>query len=332
VWREYAAEAAQGGVGPTLRQKLVQLRFPIRQGISREAGYRAATLRGIAPEPAPEAWTPVDSAGLQLFLQPTVVGAIPVLQVRQRPDFVALVRMLTRRNEPEAVPDSMGATMVAGLANWDRIDRYRRAWAEANPLAACTGGWAAEFARLIPNKESYQDRLIIISQGAYSHVSAAAVGLGEEEWQRLSVTIRLHHECTHYFTRRVFGSMQNALHDELLADYAGMVQAVGSFRPEWFLRFMGLEEFPRYRVGGRLENYLGSPPPRPALFTLLQRLVERAAVGLAGWDQRLRATAGKPPDETAMVAAVASLHLEELAADQAGGLLDRALTARGQLV
>lgn len=67
------------------------------------------------------------------------------------------------------------------------------------------------------------------------------MNLSQAEWRRLSITIRLEHECTHYFTYRVLGSMRNNLLDELIADYQGIVSAIGKYRADWFLRFMGLE-------------------------------------------------------------------------------------------
>src|SRR5262249_52597119 len=52
VWRGYAAVAAELGGGEVLRRRLVQLRFPIREGISADPAYRAATRRGELPETA----------------------------------------------------------------------------------------------------------------------------------------------------------------------------------------------------------------------------------------------------------------------------------------
>ena len=46
--------------------------------------------------------------------------------------------------------------------------------------------------------------------------------------------------------------MRNNLHDELIADYAGITAAIGHYRAAWFLRFLGLEDYPTYRPGGRL--------------------------------------------------------------------------------
>jgi len=74
------------------------------------------------------------------------------------------------------------------------------------------------------------------------------MGMDESTWHSLSLIIRLSHECTHYFTRRLFGSMRNNLLDELIADYQGIVAANGGrYRADWFLRFVGLESFPDYR-------------------------------------------------------------------------------------
>jgi len=42
----YAEEAAGGGAALTLRQRLVQLQFPIAEGVSADAAYLAATRRG----------------------------------------------------------------------------------------------------------------------------------------------------------------------------------------------------------------------------------------------------------------------------------------------
>jgi len=84
-------------------------------------------------------------------------------------------------------------------------------------------------------KELYQDRFIILSSGPYSGVAAAEMGVPEDEWRRISLTIRLEHECAHYLTRQILGSMRNSLLDELIADFAGIVAATDRYRADWFL-------------------------------------------------------------------------------------------------
>lgn len=318
VWRDYVEEATVRGVFPVLREKLVQLRFPISEGISREARYRAATRRGIEPDPEPAPLELVDPEGLRLFLHNTPAGAIPVLTVRDRSDFVALLRALSRRNEPEPVPESMRGAIVSGLNNWDRIARHRKAWESAHPAEAAAGGWRAEFSLLIARKELYQDRLIILNEGVYSGVPAEMVGMTDDTWRKVSLLIRLEHECVHYLTKRVFGSMKSAVHDELIADYAGISAAVGSFRADWLLLFMGLEDFSSYRPGGRLWNYLGHPQPDAGVVSILKRQLKVAAENVERFEKGMRAAKGADrPRRIDMLLALAALHMEELASDEA---------------
>jgi hypothetical protein len=143
------------------------------------------------------------------------------------------------------------------------------------------------------------------------------MGLSEPEWQRLSLVIRLEHECTHYFTRRLFNSMRNNLLDELIADYKGIVAATGHYRADWFLRFLGLESFPHYREGGRLQNYRGQPPLSDGAFKILQVLVKAAAENLERFEaehtDELRETSFQP----LMLMGLTYLTLEELASQEA---------------
>jgi len=46
VWQNYALEAGDGDLFEVLKGKLIQLRFPIEQGISQQERYREATLMG----------------------------------------------------------------------------------------------------------------------------------------------------------------------------------------------------------------------------------------------------------------------------------------------
>lgn len=163
AWEEYEAEAGDKGVLGCLKDRLVQLRFPIQEGISQSESYRAATRKGVPAEEIPQATGLVIKRpdALRLTLHKSPAGRIPVLTTAERDDLVSLVRALTMRNEPDLVPDSMGASMVAGYNNWDRIRTLRRQWQKHNPLDTGTG-WAQEFSRIIPLKHLYQDRFIIL--------------------------------------------------------------------------------------------------------------------------------------------------------------------------
>lgn len=307
VWQEYCVEGETRGVWQTLKKVLVQLQFPIQAGISKTEVYRQATCRGIEPEEriGLSLKQPED---LELNIYQSLAGKIPVLLIKNREDFVAMVRAITKRNEPVPIPDSMGACIVAGYNNWDRIRRYRQQCLIDNPNNS-ESAWLEEFRQLIPQKELYQDRFILLSDGFYSNVPARDLGLTDAEWKRLSLTIRLEHECTHYFTRRIFNSMQNNILDEIIADYKGIVTATGTYKADWFLRFLGLESFPHYREGGRLENYRGVLSN--GAFKLLQKLVKAAAENLERFycNYQLK----NLENETLMLMALTCLSLEELA-------------------
>ncbi len=281
-WRLYEADARELGAFEALKRRFVQLRFPIQEGISEDASYRSATRRGITAEA--DRFEPGlglnDPAGLELTLCGTIAGTVPVLVVSDRQDFVTIVRAFTERNEPARVPDSMGACIVTGLNNWDRIAAYRAQWQAEQGEAASEDAWAEEFKSLIPRKAMYQDRFIILSRGPYSATTAGDAGFALEEWLARSLVIRREHEFTHYFTYRVFGAMRNNVLDELIADFVGLVLSFGTYRPELARRFLGLEAFPTYRQGARLEAYRGTPPLSDEAFAIVVRLAHHVVTHL----------------------------------------------------
>jgi Family of unknown function (DUF7005) len=329
AWRRYAREAEPGRVLEYLRGRLPQLNFPIQEGISQSEAYRAATLRGQAPP---------DSGGLHLersqelalIIHPSPAGPVPIITTAARADFETLVRALAERNEPAPVPPSMGAATIKGYNNWDRMHRLQNNWQAQHPGDAMGLGWADEFERIKQHKELYQDVFIILSDGPYSNVDAAQVGMSEHEWRAASLIIRRDHECTHYFTSRLFGSMENRLLDEIMADFMGLVAATGGYGAGMFLRFMGLEDYPRYREGGRLQNYLGDPPLSGGSFKILQTLTVQAARNLeslaGGHGELLKGLQGK----SLFLMALTRLSVEELAGEHAARGFSQALEwARG---
>jgi hypothetical protein len=325
AWERYAREADAEGALPVLRRVMVQLRFPIRAGMSRDERYRAATRRGVLPEADTDPLALVQPDGLRLLLHPTPAGRVPVILAEAREDFEALVQAITCRNEPDPVPASMGACTVAGYNDWARVAELRRDYLARHPADWSGQGWDEAFRRIVPQKELYQDRFLILSSGPYSATPASALGLDEAAWRDASIRLRLEHECTHYFMRQAFGSMRKSLLDELVADYLGLVEALGEFRADHFLRFMGLEAFPAYREGGRLQNYRGAPPLSDAGFAVLPSVVKRAAQNLA----RLDPSRGTGPfgtvEKAVVITALTRVGLEGLASDQAPGLLAAAL-------
>jgi hypothetical protein len=294
-WEPLVEAARERGAFAVLREHMPQLRFPIREGISQTDAYQAATRRGIPVEELPEA-TGLDIGDperIEIVLHASPAGRIPLLIVRGRPELTALIQALTKKNEPVPVPPSQGALMVSGYNNWGRIRELLRQ--------------GEDFARITPHRELYQDRFILLSDGPYSAVPAAELGLGEAAWREMSLIIRREHECTHYFTRRLFGSMRNNLLDELIADHAGITAALGRFRADWCLRFLS----------ARLEIYRGKPPLSDGAFRILPALLKAAAENLERFETDL--------DPPARIAALASLRLEDLASPEAGELLKNAV-------
>jgi hypothetical protein len=324
TWQEYASESDRIGGGVCLKRHLVQLQFPIARGMSETPAYGAATRRGDVSD-LPDVGGAIFAApnGIRIFLHDTAAGRVPVVLAEERADFETLVRALTHRNEPATIPPSMGACIVAGYNNWERIARLRAAW-ENGATDKSTAAWWVAFRALADRRDLYQDRFILLSSGPYSGLSADTLGLTESRWRTLSVTIRLEHECTHYLTRRLLGAMRNCLLDELIADYAGIVAACGRYRADWFLNFMGLECFPA-RSNGRLGNYRGNPSLSDGAFEVLQRAVVRAAVQLERIDARSGHEGRTLQGRARLAIAFARVGLERLAGSQAEGLLDAML-------
>ncbi len=322
-WERYIAEASVPGVWTILRQALPQLRFPVERGISRSPTYRASVLR---LEPVPAETPPLRlqrPEALQLTLHQTPAGRLPVLIIPDKRDFVLLTQAITGWNEPIPVPDALGATLVAGYPNADRMRRLKSEWQTSYPEAT-ERDWRIRFQSLSSQKALYLDRFMLASTAPYSEVPSGSLGIDAATWRRLSLAIRIEHESVHYFTRRVFGSMQNRLLDELIADYAGLVHATGRYRAEWALRFLGLEAFPAYRRGARLEYYQGDPPLSSGAFRVLQWLVTRAAHNLEAFDSA-RVGALRSEARLRTVVALTRLTVEDLAATDAGRRLQGAL-------
>lgn len=278
VWQIYKNEAEGLGSYNTLKKYMPQLNLPISEGISQTNEYKDVTLRGksiecICNEDSLELLEP-DS--LELDIYQTLGGKIPILFTPNNYDFEKLVQALVYRNEPIEIPNSMGACIVKGYNNWDRVRRLREKWTKENK----DGFWQEEFKKIIPIKDLYQDKFIILSDKFYSGITPNQVGMNEEEWKKVSHFIRREHECTHYLTQRLYGSMQNKVQDEIIADFFGILEAMGEYKPLWALMFLGLENAPKYRQGGRLENYRGKPPLSDISFDILKKITVDAVMNL----------------------------------------------------
>jgi uncharacterized protein DUF7005 len=324
AWRRYRHDAAASDVR-ALSDRLVQLAFPIQQGISNTDEYRAVTRRGAPPRTAPSATGIVLERphACVVAIYPTWAGAIPIVFAAARADFVSLVRAFTARNEPTPVPDAVGAWMVAGYNNWDRFRHLRDRWMADHPDEPFSIDRVAHLTDL------YRDRFILLSDGWYSGVLPEQMDLAPEIWRDLSVRIRREHECAHYWTRRVCGSMRNRVLDEVVADYCGIVVACGRFRADWFLKFFGLENFPACRETGRLHHYRGEPPLSDEAFAVIQKLVFAAAEHLEVFTRRHANELAGPTGVLRALLTLTTATLEDLASLAGARMLSERLWRYG---
>jgi hypothetical protein len=329
-WRRYLAEA---GPNPFvyLQERLPQLAIPVREGVSKTQAYADATLRGqrVRSEDLGGRLQLERPAEVRLLIHEHPAGALPVIVVAHRSDFETLVRALAWRGEPRAISPAVNAQIVTGFNNWERLNRHRARWIASVDPAMAERVWPAEMARVAASEPwLFRDRFVITCVRPYSGVTAGQLGIemSEADWLERSTLLRVEHEFTHYATERVFGVMSLNLLDETLADFMGTTYALGTFRAAWYLRFLGLENWPRVREDGRVRTYAESLSP--AAFRLLCTLVVKAAHDLEDLGERFY----DPLARGRFLLALASLTLELLSSPEAPALFADAYEAAGSLL
>lgn len=106
-----------------------------------------------------------------------------------------------------------------------------------------------------------KNRFIVLSEKPYSNIPAEWMQLSDSDWRKKSMILRRAHECTHYYTRRYYGTADNNLHDELMADFFGLYAAFKEYKAKWFLHFMGVDG---ENKNGRLSLYVKNLPQKVA--------------------------------------------------------------------
>ena len=327
-WRRYAAEAGSRAFA-YLQERLPQLAIPVRDGVSRTPAWADVVLAGrpFRAEDFGGRLALERPEGIRLLLHEHPAGALPVIVSEHRPDFETLVRALAWRGEPRPLGPAVNAQIVSGFINWDRLGRYRQEWRRGVSPEAAVHGWPAELARLqASEKWRFQDRFIVTCVRPYSGVEARDLGLelGEGDWLELSTRLRVEHEFTHYATRRVFGVMRLNLLDETLADFMGTTYALGAFKAAWYLRFLGLEDWPAVRPDGRIHTYTSELSP--AAFRLVCAVAARAAHTL----ETLCSLFYSPAQRGRFLLALCGTTLELLASEEAVALFGESYEAAGR--
>lgn len=173
----------------------------------------------------------------------SIAGNIPVIYAKNEEDFYEIVRQLIHKGRPVPNIEKTGASFAFGLTN----------------------------------------KFIILSNKPYSNIPAQKLGLEDEIWKDYSIIIRREHECTHYFTKRFLGSSQNNLHDELVADFTGIMCAVGEFKAKWFLAGMGIDLYPKEQEVGRFPVYTSELSKEAA--EIMKKIIIKAANNVEKWSQ-----------------------------------------------
>lgn len=185
----------------------------------------------------------------------TPAGEVCCVTLYERRDFETFLQIMGNKCRAVEIPATQGASILDGVINWTRIydhrDEFIRSEKEkGNP----DPDWDAEFTRFTADKRNYLDALIVLSVGPYSAIPAVKTGVSEDEWIRLSDTIRKYHECTHFICRRLYREKIDAVWDELVADAVGIYAAFGHFDRGMEELFLGISD--RRYTGGRLGNYV----------------------------------------------------------------------------
>lgn len=313
TWISYYKESRTIGTFETLKKYFVQLQYPIKKGISQTEEYRNATLKGKQKQSKENlVLKQPDRITLEIY-NSDMTGKTPILLVPDNDDFQSIICALSNKNEPKELPNAMGAICIKGINNWQRINQLKKDWLQNNPL----GNWGNEFKNnILPNPYMFRDQLIVLSAKAYSGVRHSQIGMIENSWKSLSIIIRREHECAHLFTLQYYGIMANNIHDEIVADYAGITKASGRFNKEWFLHFMGLENYPNYRKGGRLENYLGTKGLSKEAFDGLKTIIYNIADNISKFDEFLGYIENST-DQLTRIICICELDLISMASSQA---------------
>jgi hypothetical protein len=283
-WNDCLEKNKGKNIFNVLKRCYPQLNFPIETEIEKTELYKDFVLRGKTD--FTNLTTSLELTALesiQLEVTESIAGKIPTLTISNKEDFVKIIQSLLHKNNPVEIPSSMGAALINGINNWKKLNTIKSNWLANNPL----GNWNTEFSNVIQNKSLYKDKLIVLSTKPYSNVPASQLGLSDNLWISYSISIRKEHEFTHLYTLKRYGLASNNLHDELIADYIGIIKTIGYYDKAWMLNFMGLEEYPKYRRGARLENYVKENMLSPEDFQQLITIVKNAIETIAGFDKNL---------------------------------------------
>ena len=236
----------------------------------------------------------------------------------------------SRAGYPSLWPGTREDFIVARLrpdSGGTNLRRFRRPWGPASCPGTATGtACGTNLTTLVPG--SPFDRFVLLSEGNYSAVAPETLSLETGLWKEQSLRLRLEHEGVHYATKRLFGTIRNTLHDELLADSFAVFLTTGSVRTDWLLHFFGLEHYPELRMSGRLANYRGHPRLSDEAFAVLARLAVLSISNIAAAFHLLRERLRERSDLLLLLASMTAMSLEEFALPDGAERMVESILAR----
>lgn len=246
-----------------------------------------------------------------LTYEDTPAGKVCVITIYDRDDFVTFLRIMADRCAMADIPDTQGASIISGVINWSKIRANEARFIEEEKKKGnLSPDCLSEFKRFISDKSNYLDTLIVLSVGPYSGISVSGINdhlkstgskkhpLSEEEWVRLSDTIRRYHECAHFICHRKYPEKKDAIWDELVADATGMIAAFGRFDAGMGKLFLGIKG--DTYSGGRLENYVTDVMDQDKEH-ILNDLSQKISVVFSAFEDKLSVTPYTDPFEAAII-------------------------------
>ena len=225
-----------------LSRRYPQLLFPITPGISKTAEFRNAIYFG---KPYSGQLDFTMSQKDRFLCVDTAAGPAEVLLLHNRRDFERCFCALANRCEPKNIPPSVGACMISGLLNQEKVRQYGKHEEKSDLLS---------FLKPTFDQACY-DKLILLSSGYYSGITPEEAGFSDSEWIEKSITIRMYHEITHFVCRTLYPKDISVIRDEVFADMIGIVAAFGYYDTHMANLFLGIDGA-NFRENGRIHYYI----------------------------------------------------------------------------
>lgn len=227
-----------------------QLTLDIKEGMSKSEEYKNISLRGIFPI---DLTFPLKTSGKEeRIIVDTPVGETECIYLPDRDVFERFVQSLAYKCEPVEIPKSTGAMFISGLNCYRKILLHKEEYLKTHPEEQ----WDEEYDRFVKDKSNYQAIILLIGKGYYSALDPKYAGFeDEEEYLEVSKNIRIYHELTHHICRKLYLDHKDAVRDEIVADFIGLVFATNKYDSLLAKKFLGIEN-KEYREGGRLQNYV----------------------------------------------------------------------------